>query len=103
MATSDVRDVFFVRSKIFLLSSPQRLTRLLSLKEHIKPFPDRRMVNLLTFDNFFRPYDILAKTRCRMTTAIMNDAGCSLTRAHYLVLRISRPLRRSRLRIFKKW
>lgn len=99
MATSDVRDVFFVRSKIFLLSSPQRLTRLLSLKEHIKPFPDSKMVNLLTFDNFFRPYDILAKTCSRMTTAIMNDAGCSLTHARYLVLRISRPLRRSRLRI----
>ena len=37
------------------------------------------MLKLLKFDNLFRHYDILAKTRSRMTTAItfsrQNDEG----------------------------
>ena len=45
-----------------------------------KPSPDSKMIKLLTFDNLFPPlYDILAKTRRRMTTAItfsrQNDAS----------------------------
>ena len=78
---SNAQKLGTLESFIFLFFfSPERLTRLFSLKEDIKPFPDRKMINLPIFDNFFRPYDILAKTRSRMTTAIMNDAGCSCAR-----------------------
>ena len=65
-----------LESFIFLFFfSAEKLTRLFSLKEDIKPFPDRKMIKSLTFENFFRHYDIPAKTRSRMTTAIMNEAG----------------------------
>ena len=48
-----------------------------------KPSPNSRMIKRLTIDNLFpRHFDILAKTRSRMTTAItfsrQNDAGSSL-------------------------
>ena len=48
------------------------LVRLFPLKE-VKPSADRyKMIKILTFDNLFSPvrvYDILAKTRSRMTIA----------------------------------
>ena len=74
-------ETFFRTLKNFrLFFSPERLTRLFSLREDIKSFPNRKMVNLLTSDNFFHPYDTLAQPCSRMTTAIMNDAGCSRAR-----------------------
>ena len=52
---------------------------MLSLLKEVKPCPDGKMIKFLTFDNLFRHYDILAKTRSRTTTAItfsrQNDAG----------------------------
>ena len=33
----------------------QLVVALLSLLEEIKPFPDRKMINLLTFDDLFPP------------------------------------------------
>ena len=55
---------------------------MLSLLKEVKPSPDENMIKLQTFDNLFlrvRHYDILAKTRSRMTTATsfsrQNDAG----------------------------
>ena len=60
---------------------PENLSMLSLLKE-VKPSPDENMIKLQTFDNLFprvRHYDILAKTRSRMTTATsfsrQNDAG----------------------------
>ena len=48
--------------------------------KEVTPLPDRKMIKLLTFDIlFFRHFDILAKTRSRVTTATafsrQNDAG----------------------------
>ena len=59
------------------------------LKE-VKPFPNSKIIKLLTFDKLFPLLldAILAKTGSTMRTAIScsrrNDAG---SRAHYLVLR----------------
>ena len=52
---------------------------LLPLVKEVAPSPDCKMIKLLTFDNSFRNFDILAKTRSRVTTATtfsrQNDAG----------------------------
>ena len=65
--------------------STSKVSTVILLKEVI-PSPDRKMIKLLTFENFFRHKDI-AKTRSRMTLTIafscQNDAG---SRAHHLVL-----------------
>ena len=90
------------------LFSPEKLTRLFSLKE-VKPSSDPKVIRLQTFDNLIisvTMYSIFAKTRSRITTAItfsrQNDAGSSARCAHYLALRESRESRsrsRPRLRI----
>ena len=53
---------------------------MLPLVKEVTPSPDRKTIKLLTFDNLFPPhFDILAKTRSRVTTATsfsrQNDAG----------------------------
>ena len=64
----------------FTFFSQKKLARLFILKE-VKLSPNGKMMKLHTFDNLFPPptNDIRAKTRSRMTTAIMfcrqNDAG----------------------------
>ena len=67
------------RKASFYYFSQKKLARLFILNEG-KPSPNSRMIKLLTIDNLFpRHFDILAKTRGRMTTAItfsrQNDAG----------------------------
>ena len=42
-----------LESAVFLFS-PEKLTRLILLKE-VKPFPDKKMIKLLTFDNLLPP------------------------------------------------
>ena len=58
---------------------PTKKLALLSLLKEVEPSPDCKMLKLLTFDNLFPPYDILAKTRSKITTATtlsrQNDAG----------------------------
>ena len=72
-----------------LLFSPKKLVRLFILKE-VKPSPDSRMIKLLTLITFSRHYDILAKTRGRMTMAITSwrfsrqiDAGSRVSNTQY--------------------
>ena len=68
-----------LRKALFYCFSPQRLVRLFILRV-VKPSPDSKMIKtsyiLITCS---RHYDILAKTRSRMTTVITfsreNDAG----------------------------
>ena len=58
--------------------------------KEVTPPPDRKMIKLLTFDILFSPFDILAKTRSRVTTATtfsrQNDAGSRVSPAAYLEL-----------------
>ena len=42
-----------LESAVFLFS-PEKLTRLILLKE-VKPSPDKKMIKLLTFDNLLPP------------------------------------------------
>ena len=67
---------------INLLFSPKKLAGLFILKD-VKPSPDSRMIKR---KNCSRHFDILTKTRSRMTTAITfsreNDAG-SLRKVSY--------------------
>ena len=66
------------RKASFYLFSLEKLA-LLPLVKEVTPSPDRKMIKLLTFDNLFSHFDILAKTRVRVTTATtfsrQNDAG----------------------------
>ena len=56
-------------SFILIFFSPQKLVRLFILKE-VKPSLDRKMIKFTHLVTCSRHYDILAKSRCRMTTAI---------------------------------
>ena len=60
--------------------------RLFILKE-VKPAPDSKMIKRLTFDHCSRHYDILAKTRCSVTTPItffrQNDVGSRVGNTQY--------------------
>ena len=67
-----------MESFYFLFFSPKKLVWLIKHKD-VKPSPDSKMIELLTFENLFPP--LRAK------------------RAHYLVLRKSRPRSCPRLRI----
>ena len=73
---------------LILLFSQKRLVRLLILKQ-VKPPPSSKMIKPLTLTTSFRHYDILAKTRSRMTTATtfsrQNEAGSPVS--IYSVLR----------------
>ena len=66
------------RKASFNFFSPKKLVRLFLLKE-VKPSPDRKMINFLHLITCSRHYDILAKSRCRMTMVItffrQKDAG----------------------------
>ena len=55
------------RKALFHFFSPEKLAGLFLLKE-IKTSPDRKKIKFLTFATCFLRYDILAKTRSRMTT-----------------------------------
>ena len=72
----------------FYFFSQKKLARLFILKE-VKLSPNGKMMKLHTFDNLFPPptNDIRAKTRNRMTTAIMfsrqNDAGSRASNTQY--------------------
>ena len=72
----------------FYFFSQKKLARLFILKE-VKLSPNDKMIKLHTFDNLFPPptNDIRAKTRSRMTTAIMfsrqNDAGSRASNTQY--------------------
>ena len=44
---------------LLLFFSPKKLVRLFIVKE-VKPFPDSKMINLLTFDNLFPPFSATA-------------------------------------------
>ena len=50
--------------------SPKKLS-LLSLLREVKSSPDRKIIKPPTFDTLSHQYNILAKPRSRMTTAIM--------------------------------
>ena len=56
-------------SFIVLVDSPEKLA-LFSILKEVKPCFHHKMIKLPTFDNVFRHYDILAKTRSGMTTAL---------------------------------
>ena len=56
-------------SFILIFFSPQKLVRLFILKE-VKPSLDRKMIKFTHLVTCSRHYDILAKSRRRMTTAI---------------------------------
>ena len=70
----------------FVLFSPEKLA-LLSLWKGVAPSPDYKMLKFLTFDNFFRHYGTLVKTRCRMMTATtfsrQNDAPLRVSTTYY--------------------
>ena len=59
--------------------TPKRLTRSFLLKE-VKPSLERNMIKLLTFDNLFPHYDILAKSRGWMTVVSRQNDACSRAR-----------------------
>ena len=69
------------------------------------------MIKLLKFDNLFRHYDILAKTPCRMETAItfsrQNDAGSRAITTQYwenlVIVVVLERLRKFWWKIFVKW
>ena len=80
----------WVFSRILKIETPRKASfyhfsreklALLPLVKEVTPSLDRKMIKLLTFDliTCFRYFDILAKTRSRMTTATtfsrQNDAG----------------------------
>ena len=75
--------------------SPEKLARLLLLKDQVKSSPDLQMVKPLTFENLFnfRHWDIKTqKTSSQMTTAnrfSRQNAWHWFKRTHYLVLRKS--------------
>lgn len=54
----------------FFFFSPKK-SSLLSLLREVKPSPDRKIIKPLTFDTLSHQYNILAKTRSRMTMAFM--------------------------------
>ena len=54
----------------FFFFSPKKLS-LLSLLKEVKPSPDHKIIKPLTFENLSHQCNILAKTRSRMTMAIM--------------------------------
>ena len=70
----------------FYFLTPKKLVRLFILKE-VKPSPDSWMIKVLHLVTCSRHYDILAKTRRRMTTAIMfsrqNDTGSGVSNTLY--------------------
>ena len=69
----------------FYLFSLKKLIQLFILKE-VKPSPDRKMIiKLLAVITCSRYYDILAKSRCRMTTAITFPRQTTLVHARALL------------------
>ena len=63
----------------FILPFFTRKVSTVTLVKEATPSPDRKMTKLLTFDNCFPQFDILAKTRSEVTTATrfsrQNEAG----------------------------
>lgn len=55
---------------VFFFFSPKK-SSLLSLLREVKPSPDRKIIKPLTFDTLSHQYNILAKTRSKMTMAFM--------------------------------
>ena len=74
------------RKASFYHFPPEKLA-LLPLVKEVTPSPDRKMIKLLTFDNLFSHFDILAKTRSRMTAAttfsLQSDAGSRASSTYY--------------------
>ena len=70
--------VYTPRKASFYHFSLEKLA-LLPLVKEVTPSPDRKIIKLLTFDNLFSHFNILAKTRTGVTTATtfscQNDPG----------------------------
>ena len=74
--------------------SLKKLVRLFNILKEVKHSPDGKIIKLVTFHYYFSHYDIFAKTRGRMTTAItlsrQNDAGSRVSNTQKVSIKVAR-------------